>query len=632
MNQILRYVLVALMALSLSVLAGGYLFVREVVTELQANLSQNGPVELGARVLDRHGAEIAVLGTKPRVWISLSEVPKMVRQAFICAEDREFYRHGGLSMKSILRAAWVNARRSETRQGGSTITQQLARALYLDGQKTMKRKIKEALLAVYLEQKYAKDEILEHYLNMVYFGSGAYGLASAARTYFDKSVATLTLGEAAMLAGLLQAPSRYAPNRQYALAKRRQEIVLERMLAAKVISKSKFIEARRQSIRVIAVDPDREKPYGHALDAVQAEAQKILDMRNIAQGGLIIETTLDRKLLVDSADFLSQLETDPKQRKTSAVEAAFYAMDPRTGSVLAMQGGRDYRRSQFNRAQRSRRPIGEMQKPFLLALAMEQGLDPDSSYRQSPIRESQGDGSGGGDAVVRMLLDRDAFIAAGLMSNLGFGTFRSFLQRMDVAMPGGDMDLALGRGLISLDTLTRTYGALASGGIIRRPHMITRIMTPTGKIVYRRPLDKGQRVMRSDSAYLVLETMRQIQGQRSDLSHGEKSNSENWVRFDSSNEDGRDQWGVVMGSRVVAGMWLGSEDGRSKVFTGDPSDLSTIRRFQEAVLTDIIRERSTYDEAKAPPTGISFRPFLDAEGFTTTSLNLPFRKALSQAL
>ncbi|MGE0409207.1 MAG: transglycosylase domain-containing protein, partial [Amphiplicatus sp.] len=323
------------------------------------------------------GAPIEVHGVSVGTPVRLVDLPVYAPQAVLAVEDRNFYHHIGVNPIAVARALIVNAGAGEVRQGGSTITQQLAKNLFLSSDRTLKRKIQELILALWLERQFTKDEILTLYLNRVYFGAGAYGLDAAAHRYFAKSPRALTLGESAVLAGLLKAPSRYAPTRNPEDAGTRARLVLDAMEQAKFITHREADKARAAPV-LLAAASFTAAPYfvDHILQETHSLARGV-------DADLVVRTTFDpgmqRALEEGIAAGLA------KAPLTDDIEAAAVILDGE-GAVRAMLGGRDYEKSQFNRATQARRQPGSAFKPFVFLAALEAGLTPQTSVLDAPIR------------------------------------------------------------------------------------------------------------------------------------------------------------------------------------------------------------------------------------------------------
>ena len=342
----------------------------------------------GTQVFDENDESISEYQVERRIFMPLPSIPRALRDALIATEDKRFYSHFGLDPIGILRALYQNYRRGRFAEGGSTITQQLTKVLFLTPDKSLERKLKEAVLALELERRYSKDRILEMYLNQVYFGQGAYGVEAAARTYFGKPVSDLDLGEAALLAGLPRAPSAYSPFDHPAAAKRRREVVLNRMVDAGLL---KPADAKRIAASDLGLlPPERRRTSGqYFLDYVQQALEARFGADMVFKGGLHAYTSLSpsMQLLAEQSlrDGLRAVEARSSGPGTDHPEGAILTIDPQTGYIKAMVGGFDFFRSEFNRAVAARRQPGSAFKPFVYVAAVEAGFTPATVIDDSPV-------------------------------------------------------------------------------------------------------------------------------------------------------------------------------------------------------------------------------------------------------
>ncbi len=436
-------------------------------------------------LLAADGAPIMTRGAAQGAPLRLSELPAHVPEAVLAVEDRNFYHHFGANPVSIVRALIVNANQGEVRQGGSTITQQLAKNVFLSSDRTMKRKIQELMLAFWLERKFRKDEILTLYLNRVYFGAGAYGVDAASYRYFGKSARHLNVGEAAVLAGLLKAPSRYAPTSNPEDAGKRGRLVIEQMVEAGFLSR---IEADRAIGEPILLAAPRFEAAPYFVDYVMKE------MRPLAAGvdaDFVVRTTFDPKVQAAAETGLIA-GVALAGGDLSETEAAAVILDGE-GAVRAMIGGRNYAKSQYNRATQARRQPGSAFKPFVYLAALKAGETPDNLVRDEPV--TIGDWSPGnyhdkffGDVTLREALARSLNSAAvRVQERTGRARVRETAKAM--GWPG-DLNLgpalALGVDEISPLDLAGAYAPFANGGFRVEPYVIDRIETTDGDLVYRR--------------------------------------------------------------------------------------------------------------------------------------------------
>src|SRR5215468_6183716 len=343
----------------------------------------------GTKIYDDNDELVTELHVERRIFVPLAQIPQSLRDAIIATEDRRFYHHWGVDPVGIARAVVQNYRRGRIVEGGSTITQQLTKVLFLTPDKSLERKVKEAALALELERRYSKDRILEMYLNQVYFGHGAYGVEAAARTFFGKSVSDLSVRESALLAGLPRAPTTYSPFERAELAKRRRELVFRRMVEYGALQEPEAKRLARTDLGLIP--PERRRTTGqYFLEYVQQllEAKYGADM--VFKGGLNVYTTLNpvMQLAAEQAlrEGLKALEDRSKTtRPGEHPEGAVVTIEPQTGYVRAIVGGYDFFRSEFNRAVQAKRQPGSAFKPFVYVAALESGLTPAMRIDDSPV-------------------------------------------------------------------------------------------------------------------------------------------------------------------------------------------------------------------------------------------------------
>ncbi len=364
-----------------------YLYVLNLIKELpsEEELKSFTPV-LSTKIFDRNGELISELFTEKRTWVEFKDIPDHVKLAVLAIEDHTFYHHWGVNPKRILKAAIDNILRRKVVTGGSTITQQLAKISFLTQKRTLKRKLKEFFLAIKLEHNLSKNEILEMYLNQVYFGKGAYGIQQAAKIYFSKNVQELTLSESAMLAGLIRSPSYYSHIKNYDRAIKRRNLVLKRMLQLGYISKEEYDQAISEPLIVGYYKiPSATAPY--FVEYIREQLESEFPSELLYTGGLTIKTTLDLTLQKHAETILEQHLTkiDKLIRSTEPVQAALFSMDVKTGQILTMVGGRDFRKTQFNRVTQALRQPGSAFKPIIFLAALEHGFTPTSILEDTPL-------------------------------------------------------------------------------------------------------------------------------------------------------------------------------------------------------------------------------------------------------
>ncbi|MDG2531967.1 transglycosylase domain-containing protein [Caulobacter endophyticus] len=421
-------------------------------------------------LLASDGSPIARRGSYKEAPIEAAKLPAYVPGAFIAIEDRRFYKHMGIDPKAIARALGANAKAGGVSEGGSTITQQLAKNAFLSSDRNLRRKAQEALIALWLEARLSKEEILSRYLSAVYFGEGAFGLRAAARHYFDTTPEKLSVGQAAMLAGMVKAPSRLAPTENFEGARERMDVVLGAMVETQVITQAQADRAKRDMHPI----PEREKlPTGsYFADWVFPQARAAYDAR---YGETIVKTTLDAKLQAKAEKILNDaIARDGKV--LNVTQGALVAM--RTdGSVVAMVGGRDYKTSQFNRADAGRQP-GSAFKLFVYLAAIRQGMTPTSPILDAPVdvrgwspKNHEGKYAGREVPLITAFAGSSNVAAVRLAQQVGRKAIVDTARDLGVTEPiPDDLTLALGTGPMSLVQLTGAYAAIAAGETPVTPH------------------------------------------------------------------------------------------------------------------------------------------------------------------
>ncbi|MEN3014250.1 MAG: transglycosylase domain-containing protein [Endomicrobiia bacterium] len=341
---------------------------------------------LSTKILDRNGILITELFTEKRTWVEFKDIPEYIKLATLAIEDHTFYKHWGINPKRILKALLDNLLKRKFYVGGSTITQQLAKISFLTHKKNLERKLKELILTINLEHHFSKDEILEMYLNQVYFGHGAYGIQQAAKIYFSKNLYELTLSEAALLAGLIRSPSYYSPFKHYERAIKRRNVVLNRMLKLKYINKQLYEEAINEPI-VVGYTSVPSATAAYFVEYIKEQIEKEFSSETLYTEGLTIITTLDLNLQKKAEEIISKrlIEIDKIIKSTDPVQCALIAMEIKTGKILTMIGGRDFRKSQFNRVTQAKRQPGSAFKPIIFLAALENNYTPSTIIEDTPL-------------------------------------------------------------------------------------------------------------------------------------------------------------------------------------------------------------------------------------------------------
>jgi len=453
--------------------------------------------------------------------VPIKMMPDNLKKALIVTEDRSFYQHSGIDLKGILRAIFRDIKAGKFVEGASTITQQLSKTLFLKPRKTLLRKAKEAFLSFQIERRYTKDEILELYLNQVYFGSGAYGVESAARIYFGKPVSDLNLSECALLAGLPKSPSRYSPLIDKDLALKRRNIVLKQMKDTKAITEAAFKRAKEAPLILAKQDKTRvNAPY--FIDYIKFFLENTIGSSRLYKGGLTVVTTLDFKLQ-KAAEFaaekeLSALEHRMKQQfiKNPAPQCALVSLDALSGGILAMVGGRDYLKTPFNRATIARRQPGSAFKPIVYAYAIEQGFSQNKIILDAPVvfrtgnrkKEWQPNNFSEdykGEMTLRTALALSKNIpAVRLIEMLGPSSVAGFAHALGIKSPlYPNLSLALGTSGVKLINLTAAYSVFPNKGKLIEPYGVMEVVDGNGRLVWRVKPNKKAVISRESAAVIT---------------------------------------------------------------------------------------------------------------------------------
>jgi len=509
-------------------------------------------------ILADDGTLLANRGDTGGAAIHLSELPDYLPKAFIAIEDRRFYEHWGVDPLGIVRALLRNVIGRGSIEGGSTLTQQLAKNLFLTQERTLSRKIQEAILAVWLEHKYSKDQILELYLNRVYFGSGAFGVEAAAQKYFGHSARDVTLSEAAMLAGLMKAPTRLAPNHNLDAAIDRATEVITAMAQEGYIT-----EAMAKLALARPAQPVREKGAG----SINYVADYVMDQLNDTVGAIdediVVSTSISAPLQAAAEKALSE-ELDAKGSRFGVSQGALVALDP-NGALRALVGGRSYADSQFNRAVAAKRQPGSAFKPFVYLTALERGLTPDSVRQDAPINvrgwqpEDYSREYFGPVTLTKALSLSLNTVAVRLGLEVGPAAVVKTAHRLGITSDlQVNASIALGTSEVTPLELVTAYVPFANGGIGVEPYVISKVRTATGKFIYQRKGSSNARVIEPEYVAMMntmmQETLLTGTARKAELPGWEAAGKT------GTSQDWRDAWFVGYTSHLVAGVWLGNDD------------------------------------------------------------------------
>jgi penicillin-binding protein 1A len=509
-------------------------------------------------ILGDNGATLATRGDMGGAAVPIAELPDYVPNAFVAIEDRRFYSHHGIDPRGIARAVVADVLHRGVSEGGSTITQQLAKNLFLTQERTVTRKLQEIVLALWLEHKYTKPQILELYLNRVYFGSGAYGVEAAAQRYFAKSARQLTLPEAAMLAGLVQSPSRLAPNHNPDGAVHRADQVIADMAEQKMIGESAAKLALAHPAH--AVTPAGAGSANYVADWVMDAVNDLVG--NIDQD-ITVETTID-PVLQGAAEQALVDTLNQKGGKFDISQGALVAMTP-DGVVRALVGGRNYGDSQFNRATDAKRQPGSAFKPFVYLTALEHGLTPDTVREDAPIAVNGWKPENfehqylGPVTLTQALANSLNTVSVRLTLEFSPDAVVRTAYRLGVTSElQPNASIALGTSEVSPFELVSAYATFANGGLAISPHVVERIRSADGTTLYDRSAAPLGRVV--DERYVGMMNQMMTQTLISGTARG--ANLPGWQAAGKTgtSQDYRDAWFIGYTSHLVAGIWLGNDD------------------------------------------------------------------------
>ncbi|WP_297514174.1 transglycosylase domain-containing protein [uncultured Caulobacter sp.] len=534
--------------------------------------------------LDRSGALLAVRGSQYAPPVDIDALPKYVPAAFVAIEDRQFYHHFGFNPWGIVRSLAWNATHDGPQRGGSTITQQLARNLFLSPAQNYRRKAQELILAIWLEMRFSKKQILALYMNRVYFGAGAYGIEAASQRYFNKPAAQLTVGEAALLAGMMKGPARYSPVSAKDRAARRATIVLDEMVRIKAITPEERDDAFKTPVQVSATLANQRAQY--FTDYIDAQVRSLVGEPT---EDLVVETTLDLPIQV-SAERAVKLGVEGHAAQ-GVQQAALVAIDGE-GRIRAYVGGADYADSQFDRATTARRQAGSAFKPFVYLTAMEAGRTPAVQVVDEPIKIGNWEpknytGKYLGQITLQTALAQSInTVAARLANEVGTSNVANTARRLGITSKIQlDPSMALGAVEVSPMEMAQAYAPFSNGGFLAKGYGIERIRTASGKVLYDHGVEKQARsaVIGSPGLQYMNQMMREVVN--SGTGTRAKVAGYDIAGKTGTTSDYKDAWFVGYTGGFVTAVWTGKDDATPmKRVTGGGAPAEIWRTFMAAAL------------------------------------------------
>lgn len=624
-----------LLGILLVILIGGSVFLYRISHDL-VSLTELERIEpdVATQVYSADGEILHSFFTYNRTYTPFNKIPKPVIDALLAAEDRDFYDHWGIHLTGILRALIVDIMHMEIKQGASTITMQLARNLYFGLEQTITRKIKEALTAIQIERKYAKNEILEMYCNVVFFGNNAYGIQAAARRYFDKRVEDLRIEEAALLIGVLKGQTLYSPIRHPQNALNRRNVVLKMMNDYGSLTRAEFDSLKQLGLNLTLNDPNRMKKAPYFTEHIRRQMNKLQDSLGVKayEDGLRIYTTLNTEMqsIMDSSiakhidriqervraqrafDEFRETMTDSAFNEMTTVQIAFTAINPHTGHILAMVGGRDFYKSNWNRVTQAKRQPGSAFKPFLYTAAIDNGYSPADEYLNQPTVEINPDGTRwtpvnfngkvSGLMTLREALYRSInLVAVRLITDITPNVVARYARRMGLSTPIRPYSaLALGSSDVIPLELVSAFGTFANNGVHVKPISILRIEDKNGTVIYEsRP--ERRAVLSEETVYIMNDMLQDVI--RRGTGYGVRRDYKFYIPAGGktgTTNDNTNAWFVGFTPDLVAGVWVGLDDfklGLGKGMTGAVAALPFWGEFMSTVYDSLSFPRKQFHEA-----------------------------------
>lgn len=573
--KVISFILLIFILFAMPLLIWAHVYASNVLSGFSGAKTGTVVFDQTSFLYDQNGSLIEEIhGEINRIPVPLEKIPDHAQKAFVAIEDERFYNHHGVDLKAVLRALFSYCKSGQVTEGASTITQQVMKLYFLSPEQSLRRKVKEATLALEFERRYTKDKILEFYLNRVYFGEGAYGIQSAAKVYFNKDSSELTLPEGALLAALIQAPSVYDPYINPVDSLRRRNVVIEKMIQQGSITEAQGLEALEKPIHLtdkVAAENNRS----YFIDQIVDEAINAVGVEKLFKGGLKIHSTLEPEIQKKAEKVLEQSDLFPDKE----VEAALALVESGTGAVKALVGGREYEaRRGFNRATQLLRQPGSAFKPIAVyAPAFESGYGPDSIISDTPFKvgnyEPQNSGGGYyGQVSIRTAVQWSRNVAAvRLLNQIGIDQGYEMAGKMGFELMEEDrcLPLALGgltKGVSPLQ-MAGAYAVFANQGIFIKPYTINYIEDAVGQIIYRHP--EGVPVMKASTAENMKTVLRSVvdsgTGYRAGIRGIEVAGKTGTTELPDTAvfrglNGNKDAWFVGFSPRFTAAVWMGYDE------------------------------------------------------------------------
>jgi penicillin-binding protein 2D len=540
------------------------------------------------KVYDNHGRFVGRLLPEQRYWTPLNRIPLFLQQAVVAVEDTRFYEHGGIDVRGVARALVKDVMQRNFAEGGSTITQQLIKNRYLSGEKTLDRKVKEGFMAVEFEKKYSKAQILEMYFNEIYYGNGAWGIAAAARLYFDKNPEELNDAECALLAGVPKNPSRYNPAGAAVNVNGRRDVVLKRLADLQLITLQQKEQLRAQRV---TVTPRGQAPY--YLNHIRTKLMERYGAQVVDEGGMEITAALD----LDLQQLAEKTLREGMKGRDPQLQGALVSLDPATGDVLAAVGGVDFEKSSYNRAFFAMRQPGSAIKPLIYAAAVEQGYTAGSIWDDTVVSYPRGEGSTwtprnyGGEKFGKLSLRQalahsDNVITVKLLDSLGVGNFVDFAGRLGLPLRARhDLSLALGTEEVTLVELLQAYTPFANGGLRPEARTILRLVDHRrNEVTEIEPALTP--VLDAGTAYITTRMLQDVLSYGTAKSLAAFSRQRPAAGKTGTTDDYRDAWFIGYTPQLITGVWVGYDQPKpgGKGFTGGAVCAPMWGRFMRAAL------------------------------------------------